>query len=89
VFKVKNAVSGSVEMLVVHVLIFNQRVSEKVPGQAEINQEFTSNENNLFVLHDSQGFEPGDTLNFEIVREFIEKRSDKHLELKDQLHAVW
>lgn len=67
----------------------NARVSEKVPGQAEINQEFTSNENNLFVLHDSQGFEPGDTLNFEIVREFIEKRSDKHLELKDQLHAVW
>jgi hypothetical protein len=58
-------------------------------GEADIERELTSAENQFFVLHDSKGFEPGNTKTFDIVRDFIVKRRDKDLPLKDRLHAVW
>jgi hypothetical protein len=58
-------------------------------GEANIETEFTSNENPFLVLHDSKGFEPGDTGTFDIVSNFIKERRKEGLALKDQLHAIW
>ncbi|KAH9066166.1 hypothetical protein EDB87DRAFT_1801741 [Lactarius vividus] len=59
------------------------------PGKSDIEQEFVSPENQYLVLHDSQGFEPGDLSNFETVRTFIEQRSQQHLPLRDRIHGLW
>ncbi|KAG2081316.1 hypothetical protein BD769DRAFT_1621226 [Suillus cothurnatus] len=58
------------------------------PGEADIDHEFISPQNDRFVLHDSKGFEPGEEGNVIIVRDFIERRRKKP-DLKDQIHAVW
>jgi hypothetical protein len=46
-------------------------------------------ENQYFVLHDSQGFEPGDLSNFDTVRGFIQQRSHEDLPMKDRIHGLW
>ncbi|KAN0138278.1 hypothetical protein V8E53_003741 [Lactarius tabidus] len=46
-------------------------------------------DNEYFVLHDFQGFEPGDLSNFRIVRKFLEERSHQTLPLKDRVHGLW
>ena len=65
-----------------------QLVSHVKPGEADINEEFSSEQNKFFFLHDSKGFEPGDTATFDIVTKFISERCEKE-ELKDRLHAIW
>jgi len=57
-------------------------------GVSDINEELTSPSNDRFVLHDSQGFEPGEVDNFNTVTGFIDKRV-KETHIKDQLHAIW
>ncbi|KAJ7871738.1 hypothetical protein B0H13DRAFT_2060102 [Mycena leptocephala] len=42
-----------------------------------------------FVLHDSMGFEPGDTVNLELARKFLEDRTKKSTPLMDRLHVIW
>ncbi|KAG1869347.1 hypothetical protein DFJ58DRAFT_60635 [Suillus subalutaceus] len=66
----------------------NATTSHNMPGEVSIDHEFTSPQNNKFVLHDSKGFEPGEKDNLKIVRDFINRRRAKP-DLKDQLHAVW
>lgn len=65
-----------------------QTVSKLKAGVSDINTEIISEDNDQFVLHDSQGFEPGEDNNFDLVRKFIEKRSAEH-HVKDQIHAIW
>jgi len=48
-----------------------------------------SPQNQFFVLHDSQGFEPGDLSNFETVREFVKQRSRHDLPLSERIHGLW
>ncbi|KIJ94960.1 hypothetical protein K443DRAFT_341282 [Laccaria amethystina LaAM-08-1] len=75
--------------LINHVFgIDEARVSQFKPGEADIEQEFVSEQNGSFVLHDSKGFEPGDTSAFNTVNEFILRRCDRE-ELKDRIHAIW
>ena len=38
---------------------------------------FSPDDNKRFVLHDSKGFEPGDTDNFDTVMEFLNDRGKK------------
>ena len=57
-------------------------------GEANIETEFTSSENEFLILHDSKGFEPGDTETYDVVSKFIKQRRNERL-LKDRLHAVW
>jgi len=64
-------------------------VSHHKPGVSDIYQEHISGENGYFVLHDSQGFEPGDLSNFRTVRTFLEERSRQSLPLKDRVHGLW
>ncbi|KAI6108768.1 hypothetical protein EDD16DRAFT_1893777 [Pisolithus croceorrhizus] len=66
----------------------NASVANEKPGEADIEQEFTSPENDRLILHDSKGFEPADGSNYDIVKSFIQKRKNMP-EVKDQLHAVW
>jgi hypothetical protein len=39
-------------------------------------------------LHDSQGFEPGEAINYKKVQEFLERRR-KATNISDRIHAVW
>ncbi|KAK7029538.1 hypothetical protein VNI00_014415 [Paramarasmius palmivorus] len=64
-------------------------VSHDIAGVSDINQEITSEQNPRFVLHDSQGFAHGETVNFNTVKAFIDERSRSTLEIKDRLHAIW
>ncbi|OJA14802.1 hypothetical protein AZE42_04189 [Rhizopogon vesiculosus] len=66
----------------------NTVASEEKRGEVDIETEFISKQNDMFALHDSKGFEPGDEKNLEIVQQFIERRKDMGA-LKDKLHAVW
>lgn len=43
---------------------------------------------NLFILHESQGFEAAEEENFRQVQEFLRQR-DATVDIKDQVHAVW
>ncbi|KDQ06233.1 hypothetical protein BOTBODRAFT_263641 [Botryobasidium botryosum FD-172 SS1] len=62
--------------------------SNSISGVSDINEELTSPGNDRFVLHDSQGFEPGEIDNYNTVTTFIDQRvSQPHI--KDQLHAIW
>ncbi|KAG2085647.1 uncharacterized protein F5147DRAFT_588878 [Suillus discolor] len=64
-----------------------QHVAEHERGEADINKEFTAPENERFVVHDSQGFEAGDSENFAIAKDFIKRR--RNMPLQDKIHAVW
>ncbi|KAG8871282.1 hypothetical protein FRB97_008822, partial [Tulasnella sp. 331] len=62
--------------------------SEYLSGVSDINFEITSPKNDLFILHDSQGFEQGELANLHTVKEFIEKRNAMPT-LQDRVHAIW
>ncbi|KIK34233.1 hypothetical protein CY34DRAFT_98380 [Suillus luteus UH-Slu-Lm8-n1] len=62
--------------------------SHDKPGDASIDHEFISPQNDKFVLHDSKGFEPGEENNLEIVRDFIDRRRNMSAP-EHQLHAIW
>jgi hypothetical protein len=65
-----------------------QLVSDIKPGDANIDDELFFEQNKSFVLHDSKGFEPGDSTAFDIVTKFISERCEKE-ELNDRIHAIW
>lgn len=62
-------------------------VSHREHGICDINKEIMSPQNPRFVVHDSQGFEPGAVDNLNLVKTFLQNRENG--ELKDQVHAVW
>jgi len=63
-------------------------VSDRERGICNINKEITSTQNPLHVVHDSNGFGPGDGSNLAVVKEFLQKRG-QDVELKERVHAVW
>ncbi|KAG1792038.1 uncharacterized protein HD556DRAFT_1444824 [Suillus plorans] len=66
----------------------NEHISEHKRGEADIEREFIAEENERFVLHDSQGFEAGDSMIFKTAKDFIDRRR-KEPKLQDKIHAVW
>ncbi|KAJ7139161.1 hypothetical protein C8R44DRAFT_606364, partial [Mycena epipterygia] len=64
-------------------------VSHHKRGEVNIEDEITSTQNTCFVLHDSMGFEPGKTKNFETAKGFLEARSGDGVELKNRVHIIW
>jgi GTP-binding protein EngB required for normal cell division len=52
----------------------NATASHNNPGEASIDHEFISPQNDRFVLHDSKGFEPAEKDNLNVVRDFIDRR---------------
>ncbi|KAF7373082.1 G domain-containing protein [Mycena sanguinolenta] len=57
-------------------------------GTCNIEDEIISPHNDHFVLHDSMGFEPGNTEEFRKATEFFKSRGKK-VPLKDRVHAIW
>ncbi|KAG6330463.1 hypothetical protein ID866_8626 [Astraeus odoratus] len=62
--------------------------SDNRRGVAEINKPLTSDANERFVLHDSNGFEPGEDSNLAAVESFIKEHKNQTA-IGSQLHAVW
>ncbi|KIK11353.1 hypothetical protein PISMIDRAFT_502987 [Pisolithus microcarpus 441] len=58
------------------------------PGAANVEEELISPQNDRFVLHDSNGFEPADHVNCDAVKSFIADRKSRE-PVKEKLHAVW
>jgi hypothetical protein len=46
-------------------------------------------ENNRFILHDSVGFEHGESREFTIAKEFLESRSGDSVPLEERVHVIW
>ncbi|KDQ56679.1 hypothetical protein JAAARDRAFT_194652 [Jaapia argillacea MUCL 33604] len=63
-------------------------VSEFHRGVSSIDEEIISPENDRFVLHDSEGYEPGEVNNFTKLKDFIEKRTSE-ADVGKRLHAIW
>ncbi|KAJ7838558.1 hypothetical protein B0H13DRAFT_1650617, partial [Mycena leptocephala] len=62
-------------------------LSHQEHGVCDINFEITSRHNPLFVVHDSEGFEPGDVTRFENVQTFLQSRGGI-APLRDRIHAI-
>ena len=62
--------------------------AETGAGVCDITTQIYSPGNPRFVLHDSQGFEPGESANLVKVKDFIQSHS-KGVPLKDRVHVVW
>lgn len=58
-------------------------------GKANIAREYTSDTISRFILHDSQGFEPGSLEKWEVVENFIRDKCNETLPSKARLHAIW
>ncbi|KAJ7501551.1 hypothetical protein B0H11DRAFT_1992113 [Mycena galericulata] len=62
--------------------------SNQVRGQCKIEDEIIPKNNHRFSLHDSMGFEPGQTKNFEEAKKFLRSHGES-VPLKDRIHAIW
>jgi len=65
------------------------KVSHDRPGEADINTEIHHSSNDRFILHDSKGFEPGEGANLNIVKRFIEERTQSEMSPDARLHVIW
>ncbi|KAJ6455144.1 hypothetical protein C8R45DRAFT_1111525 [Mycena sanguinolenta] len=63
-------------------------VAHEQRGTCNIEDEIISKHNEYFVLHDSMGFEPGKTEEFERAKEFFKSRGKK-VPLRDRVHVIW
>ncbi|KAF8184129.1 hypothetical protein K438DRAFT_1125071 [Mycena galopus ATCC 62051] len=64
-------------------------ISAESRGVCKIDDELISEQNRLFVLHDSMGFEPGQEENLAEAKQFLERRSDLRVPIHDRVHAIW
>jgi hypothetical protein len=76
--------------IIANLLTFELQTVEhgRKAGISNIEKEITSPQNPRLILHDSQGFCHGSGDNFNIVKNFIEVRSQR-TNIKDRLHAIW
>ncbi|KAF9462743.1 hypothetical protein BDZ94DRAFT_1309441 [Collybia nuda] len=68
--------------------VTDAHVSRLTPGRADINRGIPSNDNPRFLLHDSRGFEHGESDTVDTVRTFIKYRNEQE-DIKEKLHAIW
>jgi hypothetical protein len=68
--------------------VIRKHVSHDGPGEADINVGFCPNDNDRFILHDSEGFEPGEVGKLNTVKNFIQDRRNRP-DLSERLHAIW
>ncbi|KAJ6447861.1 hypothetical protein C8R45DRAFT_1224809 [Mycena sanguinolenta] len=62
--------------------------SHRTPGVHDFDKPFSFPRNDRIIIHDSQGFEPGEEGNIQTVSDFIHRRSNMPA-LADQLHEIW
>ncbi|KAE9389866.1 hypothetical protein BT96DRAFT_1024864 [Gymnopus androsaceus JB14] len=68
--------------------VANLNVSHDRAGVSNIEEEIKSNQNDRFVAHDSEGYEPGEESKFEALQRFIEKRRSE-VKLANKVHVIW
>ncbi|KAF8351827.1 kinase-like domain-containing protein [Amanita rubescens] len=68
--------------------IFNASLAHDRATKANINEEITSEHNKHLIIHDSEGYEPGNEERFNVLEQFITERSQKGA-MADRLHAIW
>ena len=73
--------------IVVVLPLFNI-IQQDPAGTVKINEEFTSPHNEHLIIHDSEGYEPGNEENFDILEKFITERSQLE-PIAERLHAIW
>ncbi|KAF7328477.1 G domain-containing protein [Mycena venus] len=64
-------------------------ISHQEAGKCDINFEIISQQNPLFVLHDSMGFEHGDMENLETAKNFLQSHVGKDVALQTKVHVIW
>src|SRR6266849_6270815 len=74
--------------IVLMLTLPRNHVSRDCPGKADIDVGFRHNDNDRFILHDSEGFEPWEDAKLNTVMDFIEERI-KRPDLSERLHAIW
>ncbi|KAF8351818.1 kinase-like domain-containing protein [Amanita rubescens] len=57
-------------------------------GRADIDKGITSPHNEHLIIHDSEGYEPGNEEKFRVLERFIAERSQKDA-IAERLHAIW
>ncbi|KAF8152395.1 hypothetical protein B0H34DRAFT_810338 [Crassisporium funariophilum] len=62
-------------------------ISHSRAGKADITHEYTSLDNQRFILHDSQGFEAGSDDNWDKAETFLRDSTAK--DVQDHVHAIW
>ncbi|KII91637.1 hypothetical protein PLICRDRAFT_173456 [Plicaturopsis crispa FD-325 SS-3] len=63
-------------------------ISNKTAGKADIRTEYKYPDNERLVVHDSQGYEPGNAENYNTIVEFIRERSAMP-NPDDRIHVLW
>jgi hypothetical protein len=63
-------------------------IQQDQAGTAKINEEFSSPYNNRLIIHDSEGYEPGNKDKFDVLEKFITERSQRE-PITEKLHAIW
>ncbi|KAJ7717337.1 hypothetical protein B0H16DRAFT_1611451 [Mycena metata] len=58
-------------------------------GTCDIKEPIVSEQNKLFALHDSEGYEPGDSKKAKVVQDFLVSHSGDNVALKNQVHVIW
>ena len=57
-------------------------------GTASISEGITSEHNKHLILHDSEGYEPGNEEKFRTLEKFVLERSQTN-SVAERLHAIW
>ena len=85
----QNVVGGMLSLtLILQSLNGIKDVQHDRAGSANINKGITSPHNKHLILHDSQGYEPGDKGKFDILEHFITEQTKKQSPA-ERLHAIW
>ena len=63
-------------------------IQQDQAGTAKINEEFSSPYNKRLIIHDSEGYEPGNKEKFDVLDKFIIERSQRK-PITERLHAIW
>ncbi|KAJ7727624.1 hypothetical protein B0H16DRAFT_1590451 [Mycena metata] len=66
-----------------------ESISDRARGVSDINKAIESPQNPRFVLHDSMGFEPGETVNLNSIDNFLKVHSGEAVSLEEQVHIIW
>ncbi|KAF8525511.1 hypothetical protein BU17DRAFT_83721 [Hysterangium stoloniferum] len=64
-------------------------VSHDRPGTTDIQIGFRHSSNNRFILHEAEGFEPGESEKLNKAKCFIEERTRSEMPETDKLHVIW
>ncbi|KAF8720436.1 hypothetical protein AX14_010969 [Amanita brunnescens Koide BX004] len=63
------------------------KVEHERAGKADVAQAISSDHNQEIILHDSEGYEPGDEHKFNTLKKFIAEQASK--DVADRIHAIW